>query len=218
MPCQEPCHAALLQRLGVNNPASWIVTPASTSTPEGRAQSTSRRRHWRCAAHPIQLTLWHERTWFVEPDGRLQLERLLEAFAELWREHAEAVLVHQPYHEAAPQLVLLAFLQRVVNGGGGGYIDREYAVGLGRMDLLLRWPLPGGEVQREALELKVWREKQSDPLERGLAQLERDLERLGLDEGTLVIFDRREQAPPIAERTTLERLEHGGRRVRLLRA
>ena len=43
-----------------------------------------------------------------------------------------------PYHEVAPQLVLMAYLQRVVNGGGT--VDREYGVGRGRIDLLVRWP------------------------------------------------------------------------------
>ncbi len=32
----------------------------------------------------------------------------------------------------------MAYLQRTVNGGG--YIDREYGVGRGRIDLLVRWP------------------------------------------------------------------------------
>jgi hypothetical protein len=41
-----------------------------------------------------------------------------------------------PYHEIAPHLVLMAFLHRVVNGHGT--IQREYAVGSGRMDLLVR--------------------------------------------------------------------------------
>ena len=37
------------------------------------------------------------------------------------------------YTEAFPHLLLMAFLQRVLNGGGR--IDREYAAGRGRMDL-----------------------------------------------------------------------------------
>ena len=39
--------------------------------------------------------------------------------------------------EAGPQLVLHAYLQRVVNSGGR--IEREYAVGRGRTDLLIEW-------------------------------------------------------------------------------
>ncbi|WP_234023782.1 PD-(D/E)XK nuclease domain-containing protein [Sorangium cellulosum] len=79
-----------------------------------------------------------------------------------------------PYPEVAPQLVLMAFLQRVVNGGG--FIDREYGVGRGRIDLLVRFPYrkPDGSraVQRRALELKVWRKGQKDPLREGLAQID----------------------------------------------
>jgi hypothetical protein len=31
------------------------------------------------------------------------------------------------YHEVAPQLIFMAYLQRVVNGGG--FVDREYGIG-----------------------------------------------------------------------------------------
>ena len=71
-------------------------------------------------------------------------------------------------------------------------------MGRGRIDLLVRWPHPAAagkrEWQREALELKVWREKSKDPIQEGLAQLDGYLERLGLDQGTLVVFDRRKRA------------------------
>jgi hypothetical protein len=154
----------------------------------------------------------------VSAEGRhatlLQYRRA--AFADFWREHADWLPQQQPYAEAAPQLILLAFLQRVVNGGG--LIDREYAVGMGRMDLLLRWPLPGGGLQREALELKVWRDRRPDPLDKGLDQLAGYLERLGLDEGTLIVFDRRSDAASVAERTTLTTVQQRDKRIRLLRA
>jgi hypothetical protein len=38
-----------------------------------------------------------------------------------------------PHHEIAPQLVQMAFLHRVINGGDT--LEREYAIGAGRMDL-----------------------------------------------------------------------------------
>ncbi len=119
---------------------------------------------------------------YVLADGRLDFDRLLDDFVAFWREHAESFLKRQPYSEAAAQLVCMAYLQRVVNGGG--YIDREYAVGSGRIDLCVRWPLDDGTRQRFALELKVWREGYSDPVEEGLKQLAGYLKRLGLDEGT----------------------------------
>ena len=158
---------------------------------------------------------------FVLPDGRLDLRRFLKEFAAFWKEHGEVLAGGMSYHEVAPQLVLMAFLQRVVNGGG--FIDREYGIGRGRIDLLVRWPTLGPDGarvwQREALELKVWRDKAKDPLAKGLAQLDGYLDRTGLDTGVLVIFDRREKAKPIDERTRFTRTTSPkGRKVRVLRA
>ena len=131
---------------------------------------------------------------FTGLDGRLDMDRLLRAFGDSWRENGEVFTGTMTYHEVAPQLVLMAFLQRIVNGGG--FIDREYGIGRGRIDLLVRWPYgsdggSGRRWQREAVELKVWRDKKPDPLDDGLRQLGEYLTRLGLDHGALVLFDRR---------------------------
>ncbi len=152
---------------------------------------------------------------YVRADGGLDFGRLLDDFVAFWREHAESFLKRQPYSEAAAQLVCMAYLQRIVNGGG--YIDREYAVGSGRIDLCLRWPLADGTCQRFALELKVWREGRPDPLEAGLGQLAGYLERLGLDKGTLLIFDQRDEAPPFADRGARESRTVDGRSLLVLR-
>ena len=156
---------------------------------------------------------------FVLPDGRLAFRRLLRAFAAFWKEHGEVLASGMPYPEVAPQLVLMAFLQRIVNGGG--FIDREYGVGRGRIDLLVRFPYakPDGAraVQRRALELKVWRKGRKDPLREGLAQIDAYLASLHLGRGTLVIFDARgrlaRRAPRFEEVKT-----PGGRAVTLIRA
>lgn len=130
---------------------------------------------------------------------------------EVWREHGEPLLRTAPYHEVAPHLVMMAYLHRVVNGGS---IEREYAIGSGRMDLCLRY---AGETL--AIEIKVWRPGRPDPLAQGLAQLDRYLAGLGLDEGWLVIFDRRPGLPPVEERLATSREKSpGGRRVVVIRA
>ena len=141
-----------------------------------------------------------DRPW-VGTDGRLNLQLMLDAFADFWREQGAALAPKMPYHEVAAQLVLSAWLQRIVNGGG--FIDREYGVGMRRIDVLVRWPVPAekGGWQREALELKVRRDDTGDPTPEGLRQIEGYLSSLGLDHGWLVIFDRRKDAPPVAERT-----------------
>jgi hypothetical protein len=156
---------------------------------------------------------------YTLPDGRLSMKRLLDGFVAFWDEQGEALLGPLPYHEVAPQLVLMAFLQKVVNGGG--HVDREYGLGRKRIDLLVRWPHPGPdgrrEVQREALELKVWRAGEKDPEKQGLAQLDAYLERLDLPAGTLVVFDRR---PPAKRRKKPRRgtaKTSSGRKVTVLR-
>ncbi len=162
-----------------------------------------------------------ERKSFVTTDGLLDVSVIVQEFASWWGENADFMLSSTYYNEAAAQLVFMAWLQRVVNGGG--IIDREYGVGRGRIDVLVRWPSPNAisprAWQREAFELKVWAEGKPDPLTQGLKQLESYLERLGLSQGTLVIFDRRKDALPSASRTQiLAALTPKGYSVRLLRA
>jgi len=168
----------------------------------------------RALAAMTQETIPYQTEWYLAADGRLTMDALLDGFFELWREHGEAMMASQPYQEVAFQLVVMSFLQRITNGGGS--IHREYAIGRGRMDLCIHWPWANG-VQREVLELKVWRDRQADPLQRGLEQLGRYLDSLGLDHGALLVFDRRQAAEPLAERSTISELEHDGRRIRLLR-
>ena len=132
---------------------------------------------------------------WLTTEGRLDIDKLLDAFLAFWRRHGEPLLGSAPYHEIAPHLVLMAFLHRVVNGGGT--LEREYAIGRGRMDLCLRY----GDVTL-AMELKVHRDGEGDPTGEGLEQLDGYLAGLGLQTGWLVIFDRRSGQPRIAQRTT----------------
>jgi hypothetical protein len=159
---------------------------------------------------------------FVLPDGRLDFPELLRQFADFWRQNAEVLVKGTIYHEVAPQLVMMAFIHRIVNGGG--YVDREYGLGYRRVDLVVRWPYQdehGKQVwQWEAVELKVWHPSDStDPTGEGLRQLDAYLDRLNLDHGSLVVFDRRPEAPPLAERITFSTGQTPtGRPVALLRA
>ena len=149
-------------------------------------------------------------TWLT-PDGELDENALLQAFLAFWRQHGEPLLNTAPYHEIAPHLVLMAFLHRVVNGGS---IEREYAIGSGRMDLCLRY---AGKTL--AIEIKVWRPGAPDPLTEGLAQRDGYMAGLRLDSGWLVIFNRRPDAPPLPERLeTSEVAVPSGRRVVVVRA
>ncbi|HRI63958.1 MAG TPA: ATP-binding protein [Polyangium sp.] len=158
---------------------------------------------------------------FILPDGRLNMQRLLDEFTEFWCQHGDILANHLTYHEAAPQLVFMAFLQRVVNGGG--FIDREYGIGRGRIDLLVRWPFKDAQgiraVQREAIEMKVWRDKAKDPLAEGLKQIDQYLVKTNLDTGVLIIFDRRKNAKAIEKRVKFKAEKTPmGKKITLLRA
>lgn len=133
---------------------------------------------------------------FLLPDGRLDMGRLFDGFAAFWKAFGASMAQGENYHEAAAQLVFQAYLQRIVNGGG--WVDREYGLGEGRIDLFIRKPYtgPGGKaaVQREVIELKVRRQGKGSPLREALNQLDKYLDQLSLDTGYLVIFDRRDSA------------------------
>jgi type II secretory pathway predicted ATPase ExeA len=144
-------------------------------------------------------------------NGRLNPKQFLLNFQDFWRQHGETMMKSAPYHEAAPHLVLMAYLQRVINGGGR--IEREYAAGSGRLDLLVVF----GSDQM-AIEVKVWRDKQPDPVIEGLEQIERYLNRLDLPEGSLVLFDQRTSAPEWVERMTIETAQTAsGKAIMVLR-
>jgi len=140
-----------------------------------------------------QITLAHETAWYVRADGRLDTPKLLSAFQQFFRETSEAWLERFDYKEAGPQLLLQAFLQRIVNSGGR--IEREYGLGRKRTDLLVLWPYagPGGGegVQRVVLELKLLRGSWEQTVAEGLAQTAEYMDKCGADEGHLLIFDRR---------------------------
>jgi hypothetical protein len=171
----------------------------------------------------MELSLVLPRPSYVDGEGHLDVDRLMDDFRAFWIENAEAYLETAPYAEAAAQLVFMAYLHKIVNGNGKGSVDREYAAGRGRLDICVRWRLPGGGVQRWAVELKVWRDTTPSgkgiptPVEKGLVQLSEYLERLGLDRGDLVVFDARSGAEPLPDRVAREELEHDGRRIVLWR-
>jgi hypothetical protein len=134
-----------------------------------------------------QLTIAQEPAWYIQASGRLDLSKLLEAFQQFFREHSESWLERFDYREAGPQLLLQAFLQRIVNSGGR--VEREYGLGRGRTDLLVIWPFPEG-VQRAAIELKVLHKSRAQTVREGLAQVRSYADRCGAAEAHLVVFDR----------------------------
>ena len=119
-------------------------------------------------------------------DGRLDMDALLREFQKFWRRHADLWEAKADYTEAFPHLLLMAFLQRVINGGGR--VEREYAAGRGRMDLAV---LYGGAWNIIEIKLVHPQDGRQITVEEGLVQTirYRDL----IDPAAacyLVVFDR----------------------------
>ena len=143
--------------------------------------------------YAVQETLPQQMAWYVDADGRLDVDGLIAAFQTFLREHSEHwVQRFEQYHEAGPQLLLQAHLQRVVNGGGR--IEREYALGRGRTDLLIVWP-QGGRERRFVVECKVLRKDLERTIAEGVEQTRGYLDRCGAEAGHLVVFDRAPERP-----------------------
>jgi hypothetical protein len=117
-------------------------------------------------------------------DGRIDITMLLPDFQSFWRENSEIWIERYEYKEAAPHLILQAFLQRVVNGGGR--IVREFAAGRNRLDLCVEY-----DGQKYPIELKLRRSAKTE--EESYSQIIDYMDTLGAKEGWLVIFDRRVQ-------------------------
>ena len=137
------------------------------------------------------MSIHHEPAWYIGSDGRLQAGKLLAAFQQFYREHSEHWVERFQYKEAGPQLLLQAFLQRIVNSGGR--IEREYGLGRMRTDLLVLWPAADGGAgasQRIVIECKVLHGDLERTLAAGIEQTRAYMDWCAADEGHLVVFDR----------------------------
>jgi hypothetical protein len=133
-------------------------------------------------------------------DGRtLDMTGLLKEFQRFWAEGSERYLAGLPILEVAPLMLLLAFLQRVVNGGA--IVIPEYANGLGRADIVVQY------VERNyVIECKLKDSHKSQAEIRN--QLLGYMDRLLADEGWLVVFDREPKkswSEKITWETTIDR-------------
>ncbi len=162
----------------------------------------------RALSFHVQMGVADEPAWYVAEDGTLDIDKLIRGFIGFWRRHGEVLLKGMLYHEAAPHLVFMAYLQRIVNAGG--QVEREFAIGTGRADLITEY---GG--QQDVIELKLHRGSYTLP--DGLEQVAKYAKRLGREVAYLVIFDPK-AVIPWEERGQVEETEHDGVKVFVLRA
>ena len=75
-----------------------------------------------------QENILHQPVWYKNPDGTLNITKLLHAWTEFYREHSAIWQEKFSYKESAPHLLMLAFLQRIINGGETNYITATLAI------------------------------------------------------------------------------------------
>jgi hypothetical protein len=175
-------------------PSNRIYGEVMIRTLNSRAQMAMRQQQYPPEL-PVYLT-----------GGRLDMSRLLTDFQNFWRDNSEIWVERFEYKEAAPHLILQAFLQRVINGGGR--IIREMAGGRKSLDLYVEY-----QEQRYPIELKIRYNKQI--VEEGKDQLAGYMETLGCSEGWLLLFDRRKTVS-WKEKIFWQTEEHQGKTIHIV--
>jgi len=159
----------------------------------------------RVLSYSMQLAVPAPEFKWLKNDGTLDMDELLREFQKFWRRHSEVWEEKSDYTEAFPHLLVMAFLQRVVNGGGR--IEREYAAGRGRMDLAIQY---GGTWSIIEIKLVHPADGRDGTMREGLDQVNWYRERIDPGCGAyLVLFDRTPagRTLPWPERLTWERVE-----------
>jgi len=132
------------------------------------------------AQRQIDKTKYPVKSYFIEDN--IDMKKLLSDFQIFWRENSAIWREKYQYKEAAPHLVLMAFLQRIVNSGG--HIYRELASETGRLDLCIDY-----KDKKYPIELKIRYKTQT--YTEGKNQLAEYMDSLGCNEGWLIVFDKR---------------------------
>jgi len=184
-----------------------VISPANQIYAEVIARALS----WN-----IQANLMSKKEYEIPKyikDGKIDVSYLLKEFQDFWCKNSEIFKEHSnariyDYVEATPHLVLQAFLQRVINGGGK--IHREFAAGSGRADLCIEY---GG--YEYPIELKLFRGPSS--VSKGLEQLSDYVERCRCEEGWLVMFDRSTKKS-WEEKLYMRLEEYNGKRITVVGA
>jgi len=133
----------------------------------------------RILTRSIQQQITEKVLFYQNPNGSLNMHKLLQKFTQFYRENSASLLEDFQYKESGPHLLLMSFLQRIINGGG--WVQREYALNRKRVDLVVLW-----RDQHIVIELKV--DKGPATLQEGLVQTAEYMDISGATEGHLVMF------------------------------
>ncbi len=137
----------------------------------------------RALSYNTQYHLYNKiKNIWIDKNNKIDMDSLIKAFQVFWRENSDIWIEKYQYKEAAPHLIIQAFLQRIINSGGE--ILREYAYGRKRIDLCVVFAQ-----NKYPIELKIHYGKKT--ITEGLEQLSEYMDGFGEKTGWLIIFDRR---------------------------
>ncbi|MDR0909417.1 MAG: AAA-like domain-containing protein [Spirochaetaceae bacterium] len=143
---------------------------------------------YRTAAPPPSSWRWQKE------DGSLDMDALLKEFQKFWRRHSDIWEEKEDYTEVFPHLLLLGFMQRVINGEGK--IERESAAGSGRMDIMIDYK---GAISIIEIKLIHSHDSPATVKEEGLEQIQRYRDKFDAKAPSyLLIFDRRPSAKKLS--------------------
>jgi hypothetical protein len=160
----------------------------------------------RALAWTQQISLHQLTEWYVRADGALDVPKLMAAWQAFWRKDGHLAAEGFGYREAGPHLMVMAFLQRIINGGGR--VEREYGLGRGALDLMIFW-----QGERHAIEVKLRRDTETEA--EALDQVARYLDRAELGEGWLLLFDLRKEVAWV-DKLVVREVAHEGKAIRIV--
>ena len=127
----------------------------------------------------IDMGNYNYKDAFLQPDGYLNFSKILIKFQDFMRkEYSKKDLT---FLERNGRLIFLAFLKPIINGKGYDFKEVQISEEK-RLDIIVTYL-----ERRYVIELKIWHGQQAH--KRGIDQLKDYLERTGVNEGFLLIFD-----------------------------
>jgi len=130
-----------------------------------------------------------------DKNGSLNVNTLLTLFKDFWHKNEDIWdESNKGYKEAAPQLVLQAFLQRVANCKEGS-VSREFGLGRQRTDILVEWKYFRNSklvIQNVVIEIKTITDSQGYDTEKqkALEQTSQYAKKCGAKKAHILFFNR----------------------------
>ena len=141
--------------------------------------------------------------------ANVTFKEIMDSYVQFHKENVGAMRDAHLYKEIELHMILFAYLQHIVNGEG--CVRREFAVNDDAADVILEQNTKDGSLQREVIEVKVYRPTDTSSwpsfVRRAQEQLAlKYLTPLSLTSGYLIIWNQKasktKDPPPVATATT----------------